>query len=292
MAIDKCCTGKQTDSVCIQADKIYDSCKSKECAQDLRVYFSEAGQAIIDNANNIRLKCAEVLYVDTDVEKIQFSNCNYNVSSTFYFKVTVEIAGNGCNNTCIEGLDTYTKNTILFGSEACSYVFTSNGSNNLSECPGRANLPTAVVETVNPVPLDAKLTDICHHCHNSVCSCCCSCCCATPSCICSQFPEGLVETSRKRVYVTLGLFIIVRLQRETQLLIPSYDFCIPDKNCSSGSVCKADPCSFFESLEFPLNAFYPANCCNEDTSVSVCSNSCNNSCTTTIPLASPFKQKD
>ena len=85
MAMNTNCSPRTNDSVCIQTERIYDSCKSKECAEDLRVYFSEASQALIDNANNVRLKCAEVLYVDTDVDKIQFNNCYYNVDSRIQY---------------------------------------------------------------------------------------------------------------------------------------------------------------------------------------------------------------
>ncbi len=291
MAINRGCAPTPGESVCIQTDRIYDSCKSKECVEDLRVYFSDAAQAVIDSANNVKLKCAEVLYVDTDVEKIQFNKCYYNVSITFYFKVTVEVSTGCTGTTCIDGLCLYSKNAMLFGSEACSYMFTSkDGAGDSIKLAKRANMPTAVVETIDPVALDAKLTETCCDCHHSVC--CCECCSHTeqiPGCIGSAFPDGLVEACKKRVYVTLGLFIFVRLQRNTQLLIPSYDFCIPDKKCISGG-CGDDPCSFFEKLDFPIDAFYPPSCCSEEQSVnSLCSGGCSsgNSCSQSIPLTPP-----
>ncbi len=291
---------KSTESVCIQTDRIYDSCKSKECAEDLRVYFSEAGQAIINNANGIRLKCAEVLYVDTDVEKVQFNRCCYNVSMTFYFKVIVEIADSCHSSTCVEGLCIYNKNAMLFGSEVCSYVFSSKDSDRSGNIrlSRNANLPTAIVETIDPIALDAKLTEICQDCHKPVCSCCCS--GGThgiPGCIQGTFPDGLVENCSKRVYVTLGLFIFVRLQRNTQLLIPCYDFCIPTKECVSAT-CGNDPCSFFEKLEFPIDSFFPPEECCDNNPVSGCaSGGCGgNGCTTTVPFVSngenpPFNVK-
>ena len=39
----------------------------------------------------------------------------------------------------------------------------------------------------------------------------------------------------RRVYVTLGQFSIVRLERDSQLLIPVYDYCMPEKECTSGN---------------------------------------------------------
>ena len=39
----------------------------------------------------------------------------------------------------------------------------------------------------------------------------------------------------RRSYVTLGQFSIVRLERDTQLLIPAYDYCLPEKECTCGN---------------------------------------------------------
>ena len=44
----------------------------------------------------------------------------------------------------------------------------------------------------------------------------------------------------RRIYVTLGQFSIVRLERDTQLLVPVYDYCMPDKECACGDGCE-DP---------------------------------------------------
>ena len=261
--------GRPSESVCVQTDKIYDSCKSKECAEDLRVYFSGAAQELIDRANNVRLKDAQVLYVDTDVEKIQFNKCYYNVNMTFYFKVTVEISTGCGTGTCIDGLCIYQKNAMLFGSEGCSYVFSSkdSGCGNI-KLSRSANMPTAIVETIDPVALDCKLTEMCCDCHNSVNDC--KCCGApgnVPELVGGIFADGLVENGQKRVYATLGLFLFIRLQRNTQLLIPSYDFCIPEKNCVSAG-CGDDPCSFFEKLDFPIDSFFPPSHCCDNNSVS------------------------
>ena len=79
---------------------------------------------------------------------------------TFYFKVTVEIS-TGCDNTTTaDGLCIFNKNAMMFGSEVCSHVFSSKDS-----CSGHPKhsrnsaMPTAVVETLDPVALDAKLTE-------------------------------------------------------------------------------------------------------------------------------------
>ena len=56
------------EAVCIDAGRVYDSCSDKDCLEDLRVYFTERDQMIVDHAVSVRAKKAEVL---TDVYKRQ-----------------------------------------------------------------------------------------------------------------------------------------------------------------------------------------------------------------------------
>ena len=65
----------------------------------------------------------------------------------------------------------------------------------------------------------------------------------------------------KRVFITLGQFSIVRLERDTQLLIPSYSYCMPEKECTCGGGCGCgtDPCELFRGIAFPVNEFFPPN---------------------------------
>ena len=49
----------------------------------------------------------------------------------------------------------------------------------------------------------------------------------------------------------------MRLERDTQLLIPVYDYCIPQTECSGGD--QEDPCGLFRSVAFPVNEFFPPN---------------------------------
>ena len=47
----------------------------------------------------------------------------------------------------------------------------------------------------------------------------------SPPAICACFPEELVLGGDvHRLYVTLGQFSIIRMERDTQLLIPAYDY--------------------------------------------------------------------
>ena len=42
------------------------------------------------------------------------------------------------------------------------------------------------------------------------------------------------------------------------MLIPAYDFCIPEKECVTTS---DNPCEMFSRLEFPTNEFFPPTVC-------------------------------
>ena len=50
----------------------------------------------------------------------------------------------------------------------------------------------------------------------------------------------------------------MRLERDSQLLIPMYDYCMPDKECCSGGGSE-DPCQLFRSIAFPTGEFFPPN---------------------------------
>ena len=69
----------------------------------------------------------------------------------------------------------------------------------------------------------------------------------------------LTEGESRRLLVTIGQFSIVRLERDTQLLIPSFDYCIPTKSCgdTQGVGSAESPCDIFSRIDFPMDAFFP-----------------------------------
>ncbi len=132
----------------------------------------------------------------------------------------------------MDGLATFDKKVILFGSEGNAKTFTSKyrQSSFDSQDWKKTNMPYAVVEVVDPIALGAKLVDVCQN----------NCCCcdddidisAVPDSVCRIFDDSLVVGGEaKRAFVSLGVFSIIKLERRVQLLIPSYDYCIPQKEC-------------------------------------------------------------
>ena len=69
------------------------------------------------------------------------------------------------------------------------------------------------------------------------------------------------STVQNKVVVTLGLFSVVQLIRNVQMLIPVYDFCVPEKECTSTT---DNPCELFRRIKFPLDEFFPPQCLPDD----------------------------
>lgn len=249
-----CCPDETANGVCVQTDKIYDSCRDKECIENMRVYLTEAGQQILDRAINVKLRKAEIIWVYSDVEPVPFNNGYFTIDLKFFFKVTLDVFCGVGQPTTIEGLATYDKKVILFGSEGNAKVFSSKFKPDEVDTQlwQKTNLPKAQIETVDPIALAAKLVDDDE---------CCDCCCgetdvnSLPESVCRVFDDLIVDGGTKRVYITLGLFTITRIMRKVQLIIPVIDFCIPDNECIAST--DNNPCELFEKLRFPVDEFFP-----------------------------------
>ena len=239
------CAPDFRESVCIHTSKIFDSCKDKDCVEDLRVYPTLCSQEIIDNSFSIRPRTARLLYADVRVDEINFNRGCYTVDVTYFYEVTGEAFP---NERTVNGLAVFDKRVILYGSEGSSRVFTSRSDGITT----RSNsMPIAVVEAVDPLPLSMKIV-------NSDCCCERDCCHEIPEHICCAFAEELVtERTDRQLHVSLGQFSIIRLERDTQLLIPVYDYCLPHKECGGGA--EDDPCSIFSGVPFPVDDFFPPN---------------------------------
>lgn len=247
------------EAVCIHTRKIFDSCKDKDCIEDLRVYPTRGSQEVIDRALSIKAGCAELLYAYIDVEPVGFNRGFYTVDVRYFYRITADAFVGPARPVEITGLAVFDKRVVLFGSEGSAKVFSSVGTNcspDPQELP-KATAPIAVVEVVDPLILNLKLVDACER-----CPCDCGCGCADiPAAVAACFPEELMSSGDiHRLYVTLGQFSLIRLERDTQLLIPVYDYCMPEKECPcDGGCCPEDPCELFRKVQFPVSEFFPPN---------------------------------
>ncbi len=75
------------------------------------------------------------------------------------------------------------------------------------------------------------------------------------------FDEQLVLSGEEyRMYVTLGQFSIIRLERDAQLVVPVLEYSIPTKECCDNPGCAEDPCEMFSRIPFPEAQFTPTGC--------------------------------
>ena len=261
-----------SDPVCVSTNQVYDSCRDRDCVADARVYLTEDDQRLIDDAINVKLKKAEIIWVYTNVEPLSFNNGYFSVDLKFFVCATLEVFTGVCNPVTVRGLTTFDKRVILFGSEGNTKVFKSNmncgDSCDISNSWQNTDMPTVVVEAVSPVALSAKLVE--KDCCDSCCDCGCDrddddddasrrgagCGCMFPRNICGCFDGDLLtDNCVRQVRVSYGLFTLVRLERDTQLLIDAVDFCIPTQECPSAT--ENNPCELFNDIRFPIDEFFP-----------------------------------
>ena len=269
------------EAVCIHTKKIYDSCRDKDCAEDLRVYLTRPAQAVLDRTVSVRGTRAELLRVDVDVQPASYNRGYFTADIRYYYRVTAEAYSGGARPAGITGLAVFDKRVTLFGSEGSAMIFSSRGEG------GGSNLPEAVVEAVDPIVLSARLAEPCDFIpgpgphpgrpgfgpgfgpgcpprperpdcgprpgsegEDAISD--------IPASISALFDNELTFGGERRLYVTLGQFSLVRLERDSQLLIPMYDYCMPTRECSAiDDDSDADPCETFKQIRFPVGEFFP-----------------------------------
>ena len=244
------------EAVCVHTDKISDSCLAKDCIEDLQVYLTVPSQQALDCAVSAKARYVELLHVGVHVETVPYSTGYYTVDLTFYYRVIADASAAGGRPTTVTGLAIFSKRLVMFGGETSARSFSSrSGVSCLCKQAIQAgNVPEAIVEVVDPMILGSRVQEVCS------CNCCPPSPPVIPEAILGCFEEQLVlDGESKRLLVTIGQFSIARLERSTQLLIPTFDYCIPTKTCKNvGSSNTESPCEVFGQIEFPMDAFFPS----------------------------------
>ena len=257
------CIEDLQEALSIHTRKITDSCRDKDCIEELRVYLTRASQNVLDGSTGAKVRCAELLYTYIDVEPVAFDRNHYCVDATFYYRILADAVVGAGRPVTLHGLAVFSKRAVLCGEESRAHIYTSNtrlcAPDGLTRVS--ANLPTAVVEVLDPMVLHSKVVDVCQ-CprENAVAQ--------IPEGICGCFDEELVLSGeQRRLLVTLGQFSIIRLERDAQLVVPVLDYSIPTKECCDSTGCAEDPCELFSKIPFPSQAFAPTGCdkdCDHD----------------------------
>ncbi len=264
------------EAVCIEVQRIFDSCSDRDCIYELPVTLSADSPGITDDMDIVRTRCAEVEATCISVDAVPFKSGYYSVDITYRFKITAEAFLRGfCRpqtGTILCGTALWNKRVILYGGEAAAKVFTSEQDLGITPpepcdqncvCCGScdAGLPKATVRVVDPIALDTKFKCVPAGmgsqpvCPPDFKPCPCTC------------EDGTVTYDRI-LTVSLGLFSIVQLSRPVSLLIPAYDYCIPCKDCTIGDSAES-PCEVFDRIEFPSEQFFPQSS-SDSTSYDCC----------------------
>ena len=242
----------QRQSVCIHTNQIIDSCLDKDCIDELRVYLTKESQAALDRSTGAKTRCAELLYANVDVEPLNYKQCYYAVDITFYYRIIGDAILGGTRPTTITGLAVFSKRVVLYGSSGGAKIFRSSDTIPSSDELLYCKKPLAVLEVLDPMILAAKVIEVCEcrRCETTLTD--------IPQTICGAFGEELTLSGEaKRLYVTIGQFSTVRLERDTQLTIPVYEYCMPTRDCCDEECCEEDPCELFSRIDFPVKAFFP-----------------------------------
>lgn len=253
------------ETVCIDTNRVLDSCRDRDCFENVRVYLSDFGNEILEHTGAIRARSANIVWTYIGIDPIQFNRGFYAITIRFYVKVILEACVANGRSQELEGIAVLEKRVILYGGESNVNVFKSNGGGQDHFCSctkpqcGEKSEPTAIVEVVNPVLLGTKIVE-----KASDCNCCC-CCCE------SDLPERVLDSldaplhfedgeyshgnDRRYLVVSLGIFSVVRIVRPGQYMIQAVECCIPEKECAP--VDEDDPCRVFRNMPFPVNEFCP-----------------------------------
>lgn len=249
------------NALSIHTRKITDSCRDKDCIEDLRVYLTKESQTILDTAASAKVRCAELLHTTIDVSPVAFNQNHFCIDLTFYYRIIADAMAGSCRPTPLYGLAVFSKRAVLCGEHSDAHIFTSD-DNTYTPCTNNDSLPTAVVEVLDPMVLSSKVVSVCAQ---EVCP------LQIPSNIQESFGEELVlGGDKQRLFVTLGQFSIIRLERDAQIVVPVVDYSMPTKECCDNPGCAEDPCQIFSKIPFPTTQFTPTGC--EQDHCDCCSN--------------------
>ena len=104
----RCNPSDLRQAMSIHTRKITDSCRDKDCIEDLRVYLTTGSQQILDSASNARVRSAELLCTYIDVEPVAFDGHHYCIDVTFYYRVLADAVVGSCRPATLASSSRYT----------------------------------------------------------------------------------------------------------------------------------------------------------------------------------------
>ncbi len=233
-----------SDAVPIKVNRVFDSCSDRDCLSNLPVILDQG--ELPCNIHLVKSKCVRVADVCMRVEPVPFNRGFYNIDLTFTFRVELLAYTHACEQPeLLTGTLYASKSCILYGSESNTQTFSSNGrsTGDTNACCEVINLPTANVQLVPPLALETKIGTVCRPTGDG----------------CSDNYHASFRT----VIMTLGLFSVIELSRPVTIMVPTYDYTIPTKECCQDT---ETPCAVFDKMRFPTEEFSPITLTADDPS--------------------------
>ena len=243
------------DLVCIETNRILDSCRDRDCFENVRVLLTDFGYEILERTASVRVRDSELVSANICIDSVRFNRGFYSVNIKFFIKLCFEACIGGHSQE-FEGVAVLEKNVVLFGGDSQVSSFRSNPNASCDYCAEPVpcactkNSPVAVVDVVEPIILGVCVMES----KNSCCCHCCCCACDVPQTV-SSCVNGILNDGNeggKYLAVSIGLFS-VRIVRTGQYLVSATEYSVPDKECVSPV--NEDPCGVFHSMPFPTCEF-------------------------------------
>lgn len=218
------------DTVPIKVNRVFDSCSDRDCFSNVQIVLD--GCKLPEKITLVKSRCVHVSNICMSIEPVPFNRGFYSIDLTYTFRVELMAYERSCGSpVLLTGTAYASKNVILYGGESNTKTFFSNGKQlgDTDACCETINLPTAAVQVVEPIALETHIGSACE--------------------------PNSGETIRT-VIMTLGLFSVVELFRPVTILVPTYEYTIPTKECHADT---ESPCAVFDKIRFPTEEFTPSS---------------------------------
>ena len=186
-----------------------------------------------DNAASVtieNLRVKKVIVVDKEPNPFRNGFWDITLKYVFVYNLTFREA-DGQIIGCVKANSIFTKKVTLFGSIGTDIVISTDLFKGDSDSFTMDSEPFILAEA-KAVALSAELN-------------------FTNCCSCNSDSNA---SEPNEVFVTIGLFTIIKLFRIVNLTVQSRGFCIPEQ-CQEVSA--LNPCDYFENLDFPMDIFAP-----------------------------------
>ena len=192
------------DTVPIKGNRVFDSCSDRDCFSNIQILMD--GGELPANVTMVKSRCVRVSDICMNIEPVPFNRGFYSIDLTYTFRVELMAYERACSSpVLLTGTAYASKNVILYGGESNTQTFFSSGEQlgDTNACCETINLPTAAVQVVAPIALEARIGSVCA-------------------------ADG--TTPVRTVIMTLGLFSVVEIFRPVTILVPTYEYTIPPRN--------------------------------------------------------------